>query len=474
MQRFVELTAAELKTAVQKLQEFHARYADLFRTQTRSAAEPARQYLYGQLMCLERGNTTTLEKWVPDSDHQVFQQFLSDSPWQDEPIIARIQEDVSRLLGDAEKGALHVDESGFPKQGKYSVGVARQWCGCLGKVENCQVGVFLGYTRGAYRTLIDRRLYLPQAWIDDAGRRKRCGVPEEVEFQTKAELAWEMIQHAQARGVPFGYVGMDCFYGEQPWLLGQMEAAELIYIADIPCDTRVWLELPETGVPPRQGNRGRKPTRERVKEGQPEPIEVRALAAQLPAERWERQFLRDTERQELWAEMIYLRVYPVRDSLPGPETWLILRREEGTGQLRYQFSNAPPETSRERLGEMSGSRFWIERALEDGKGEVGMGDYEVRGWRGWHHHMTMTLLAMLFLLELQQEWQGAAPLLTVQDIREILEEMLPKREITPQGILEIIERKHRSRERARRSHHRRWRGEARRYRWTRAPDEGEG
>jgi SRSO17 transposase len=324
----------------------------------------------------------------------------------------------------------------------------------LGKVENCQVGVFLGYTHGASRTLIDRRLYLPEAWATDLDRRTNAGVPEEVTFQTKAQLGLDMLKAALRRGVPFGWVGMDCHYGQQPWLLQELASLSVIYVADIPCDTRVWLTRPATEIPPRQGTRGRLSAREHVKAGEPEPVEVRHLVEQLPEAAWQRLFLRDTERKPLWCRVAVLRVWPVWDELPGPEHWLVIRQNEGESELKYQLSNAPVSTSLARLGQMSASRYWMERALEDAKGEAGLADYEVRGWRGWHHHMTLTLLAMLFLLRLTLKWQGKAPQLTVQDVREILEVILPKRQITPQEILDLIERKHQARDSAKRSHHR--------------------
>ena len=169
---------------------------------------------------------------------------------------------------------------------------------------------------------------------------------------------------------------------------------------------------------------------------------------------WNRVFLRDTERKELWCEIAVLRVYPVRDGLPGKEVWLIIRKEDGEKRTKYQLSNAPNDTTLERLAEMSCSRFWIERALEDAKG-VGLADYQVRGWVGWHHHMAMTMLAMLFLLMCMLDWGEKAPMLTLQDVKEILEVILPREEITAQDIIELIEKKHKARYSAKRSHHKR-------------------
>lgn len=455
----MELSVEELTEAVALFEQVHSQFSDCFRTKTRNVSKQSSQYIQGQLLCQERGNMTNLAKVVPDSNHQSFQQFLSDSPWQDEPVIERLQQQVTQLIGDPEQGALHIDESGFVKQGTHSVGVKRQYCGRLGKVDNCQVGVFLGYTNGNHRTLMDRRLYLPEDWVIDQARRQKAEVPDAVTFQTKAQLGLEMVEAAIERGVPFGWVGMDCHYGEQPWLLAKLANLQVIYIADIPCDTRVWQKCPQTEVPLRRGTRGRRPRLMKVKAGEPSPVEVRQLAKQLPQDAWQRLFIRDTERKELWCRLAALRVYPVWDGLPGPEQWLLIRQDEGQRELKYQLCDASPSTPGQRLVQMSQSRYWMERAIEDAKGEAGLADYEVRGWCGWHHHMTLTLLAMLFLLQLSLYWQEKAPRLTVQDVRDILEVILPKREITPQEILRLIEQKHRDRDSAKRSHHRKYRSQ---------------
>ena len=438
-----------------KLRHVHDRYTSYFRSKTRSATTQSFQYIQGKFIKQERGNMTEYAKVVPDCNNQSLQNTISESPWDERPVIDQIQKDVAELIGNPVNGSIHVDESGFPKQGTESVGVARQYCGRLGKVENCQVGVFLGYVNGSYRTLIDEAIYIPKSWAEDCERREKCGVPEDVVFKTKAELALKMILHAKDNGVPFGWVGMDCFYGEQPWLRNEIDAKGIVYIADIPVDTRVWLNKPETGIPERKGDRGRIPTKEKVLEGEPDPIEVRKLKDQLDASEWSHVFIRDTERKKLWSNVACIRVHPVVDKLPGDEIWLIIRIDDGDESVKYQFSNAPPDTGVERFAQMSCSRYWIERAFEDGKGIAGLADYQVRGWTGWHHHMALSLLAMLTLLMMVMDLGKKAELLTVQDLKEILEVMLPKKVITERGILKIIEKKHRARYSARMSHHRR-------------------
>jgi len=445
----VQLVVSDIKQAIERFELFHQRFAHYFATKTRNMADTAMQYLQGQLQYQRWGNMVQFEKVVPESDHQSFQHFASNSPWDDEPILDDVSQTISERIGDAQHGCLHIDESGFPKQGNDSVGVSRQYCGRLGKVDNCQVGVFLGYNSNSYRMLLDKRLYLSEEWIKDKERRRKCGVPENIVFQTKAQLGLELIHKAIERKIPFGWIGMDSHYGQQPWLLDELKSQKLLYIADIPCDSRVWLELPNTEIPLRKGDIGRKPTKLKA---DTQPIEVRHI--QIEQNQYHRMYIRDTERGQLWSLLVFLRVYPVVDELPGTQTWLILRKDEGEQKLKYQYSNAPSETPLERLAEMSHSRYWMERAIQDAKGEAGLDEYELRSWRGWHHHITMTILAMLFLLELQLDWKPKAPELTLQDVREILEVILPKREITPEEILKLIEQKHKAKLSARLSKHR--------------------
>jgi len=448
----IELCAQDVEAAIQHFEQFHQQFAPHFTSATRTMSQQAKQYIHGQLTCQQRGNLWAFEKNVPNAKSQSMQHFITHSPWKDEPLLDDINQAVVTRIGDEVHGAIHIDESGFPKSGEMSVGVARQYCGRLGKVDNCQMGVFLGYTQAHHRILLDRRLYLPQKWSTDNARRKTCGVPKDVEFQTKAQQGLELVRVAQKRKIPYAFIGFDCHYGQQPWLLQTLESEYQTYIADIPCDTRVWLECPVVEIPKRKGNRGPIPTQPKVAENQPAPIAVRDLFPRLDASTGKRVFIRETERGPLWVKMWAIRVYPVRDELPGPQTWLIVRCDESTGDIKYQFSNATAETSFERLAYMSHSRFWMERAIEDAKGQAGMADYQLRSWNGWHHHMTMTILAMLFLLVLHLDWKPKASNLTLCDVREILLVVLPKRTFNASEILLWIEKKHKARLSARYSH----------------------
>jgi len=438
-----------------ELNKFHQKFTEMFRTKTRNLKEQALQYMKGKFIEKGRGNMTSYARCVEGTNNQSVTHFISDSPWDVEPVIEQIQADVTNLIGDKINGSIHLDESGFKKDGKNSVGVKRQYLGRLGKVDNCQMGVFLGYACGNRRTLIDERLFLPEDWANDPIRRKKCGVPDDIVFKTKGQLGIEMLVEAKNRKVPFAWVGMDCFYGEHPWLLDKIDGSDMIYIADVPSDTQVWLEKPKIEVPEKKGIRGPDPKIKKLVSGEPLPIQVNKIAEQLDPSQYTRVFLRETERKELWSLLACLRVYPVRNKLPGVETWLIIRKDEGENTTKYQLSNAPEDTSIDRLGQMSCSRFWIERAFEDGKGGAGLADYQVRGWTGWHHHMVMTLLAMLFILQMTVKWGEKAEMMTVQDVKYVLEVILPKNKVTEEEILTIIEGKHQARLSARKSHHRR-------------------
>lgn len=430
-------------------------FNDAFMARTRDGSGNARKYLQGLLLNRDRGNCSRFAKKVRKSSNQSLQHFITHSPWNERVVIDRIQKKVSKLIGDSVEGSLHIDETGFPKQGTHSVGVQRQYCGRLGKVENCQVGVVLGYSHKNERILIDGQLYLPEEWSKSKELRNECEVPKEVRFRTKAQIGLDMILNARKNGVPFGWIGMDCFYGEQPWLREELDAEGLIFVADIPRDTRVWLSRPKTGIPERSGKRGRQPLRERVLDDEPVPIEVQTIKEQVDPAQWRQVPVRDTERKELKIDIVCLRVYPVENRLPGKEQWLIIRKEVGQDIVKYQLSNAAPDTDILRLAKMSCSRYWIERAIEDAKGVGSLEDYEARFWRSWHHHVAMSLLAMLAVLMMQLELKTKADMLTLQDVKDILEVIMPQREIGEREILKLIKAKHKARFSASESYHRR-------------------
>jgi len=450
-----ELCEQELARILIYLAIIYESYKSYFETKTRSVETTASQYIQGLLLQRGRGNMTKYANNVPDASARRFQYFISQSPWEYRPVIDQIQRDVMERIGDARDGAIHIDETGFPKQGDDSVGVKRQYCGRLGKVDNCQVAVCLGYTKGSLRTLIDTELYLPEDWANDPSRREECGIPEDLKFKPKAEIALELIRGARSNGVEFGWVGMDSFYGRQSSLLNTIDSDGIVYMADIPSDTRVWLNHPRVGIPERKSNRGRIPTEPRVLDDDSSPTEVRTIKDELDPSQWVHTFIRDTERRELWSRIACLRIYAVEDKLPGKEQWLIIRVDDNDGATKYQLSNAPLDTTIDRFAQMSCSRYWIERAFEDGKGLAGFADFQGRNWLGWHHHITMAMFSMMVMMFICIEFGQFADLLTVQDIKLIYEKSFARRQFSDNDVLYLLKKRHKAREAAKISHHRR-------------------
>ncbi len=399
----VDLTAAEVEALADELAAYHAAFAPLF--QREEQRRWAAAYVTGQLLAVERKAIQPMAHRLAGGNVQAMQQFIGAAPWDDAPILARHQELVAQTLGDAATGVLIVDGCDFPKQGRHSVGVARQYCGALGKVANCQASVVACYASARGYTLVDRRLYLPAPWFGDDSRelRAECGVPDGVRFRTRPQLAQQLIAALRRRGVlPFAWVLCDEGFGDNPAFLDGLEAAGLWYFAEAPHDTAVWRQRPPTLVPPRRGQRGRAPTRLRLAPAAPAPRSVRQVADELPPERWQRTVLQEGSKGPLVVELARLRVVAVRDGLPGPAQWLVLRRGlDDDPALKTYLSNAPVTTPPATFARLAGMRWPVEHAIKESKGEVGMDQYEVRGWRGWHHHMTMCLLAHHFLVRLR-------------------------------------------------------------------------
>lgn len=434
-----ELRVEDIQSQAEALVEFQSKYRAFFQTKTRDNASQALAYLKGQLLLKSKRNMSQMATEVTDINEQALSHFTSNSPWDDVGLTIQIGQDAVELIGQG--GALLLDESGCPKQGDKSVGVARQYCGRLGKVDNCQVGVFVAYAKAGQTTLIDKRLYLPQAWTDDPQRCRQAGVPEAaIVFRKKSELGLAMILQARQNQIPFEFVGMDAHYGQQGWLLSRLAAEKIEYMAEIPSDTRVYLHDPAVGVPERKGNRGRKPSKTRVLGDQP--IEVRSLL-QTDKLTWTVLKVRDTARGELWIRFATLRVYRLEDDLPlAHPVWLCLRQDLDSDEVKFAFSNAPTNAPIKVLADKLCTRYWVERAIEDAKGLAGLDQYQLIGWRGWHHHMSMTMLAMLFLVSLRKNLSIQAPMLTLQDAKQILEILLPKKNLTLEDAVKIIEKKH--------------------------------
>jgi len=337
------------------------------------------------------------------AQHQSLLHFVGQGPWSDETVLAKVRDLVLPAVerhGPVEAWIL--DDTGFPKKGEHSVGVMRQYCGQLGKRENCQVAVSLSIANHGASLPVAWRLYLPEEWAADAERRKKAGVPASVTFRTKPEIALQQIKDALAAGIPRGVVLMDAGYGGDTDLRTGIAALGLSYAGGIPPNATVWPQGTAPLPPKPWSGRGRRPTRLR-RDAEHKPIEVKALALGLPEDAWHTITWRDGTAEPLTSRFARLRIRVAhRDyqlSECRPEEWLLIEWPEGESEpTKYWFSNLPEGIAFERLVDLTKLRWRIERDYQELKQEVGLGHYEGRGWRGFHHHATLCIAAYGFLI----------------------------------------------------------------------------
>ena len=395
------MTPKDLRRSLPLFMEFTERFTPLLvdDKRTESRKERAEAYLRGLLLDAESTKTAeaiALKVHGDASQVRMTQVFLGQSDWADEPLRQELNGWVNQDIG-SEQGTLIVDESAFPKCGDKSVGVARQYCGATGKIDNCQVGVYLAYASAEGHTLLDERMYLPEEWATDTERRQEAGVPEGVVFRTKPELALELIRTVGPQ-VRHGWVTFDEGYGKDPGFLSGLEELGERYIGEVPKSFRGWLRRPKVEEPS-PGRAGRRRSKPRVRPGEPKPQTVEEIAASLSARAWKRLCFREGTKGTQQAHFARVRIVAERDDLPGPELWLVIERScDQAPYIKYYVSNAAPDCPLLEMAQAGHNRWPIEDSFLRGKQEVGLDDYEVRGWRGWHHHMTLVMLALWFLV----------------------------------------------------------------------------
>ena len=389
------MNARELDACANRLEEFLV-------TMLTSVGRSERRhhgwlYVQGLLLDGERKSIEPLAERVPEGNVQALQQFVGQSPWAWEPVRRLLAQHMGEELLPA--AGWIVDDSGFPKQGKESVGVARQYSGTLGKVGNCQVAVAVHLTTEAESMPLDWALYLPRAWTEDAERCRKAGVPESTPFRTKIALALELIDHLLTWGLSRQPVLADAGYGNNTEFRQGLVDRQLHYVVGVESSTAVW-EKPTQRVQPRsRASRGR--PRRPYYRGQPRAL--RDLAAALPAESWRTLTWRQGSQGPQRGRFAACRVQPahghVRDRPELPPVWLLIEwPAEAEAPAKYWFSNLPEEISLRRLVRLAKLRWRVEQNYQQLKEELGLDHYEGRGWPGWHHHVTLVCLAYAFLL----------------------------------------------------------------------------
>jgi SRSO17 transposase len=349
----------------------------------------ARHYVQGLLSDLKSKDAESIA-YLHDRERQGLQKFLGQADWDHRPLLAELTRQVGAELGEAD-GVLVFDPSAFAKKGTESVGVARQWCGRLGKVENCQVGVYLGYVSRKEHALVDVRLYLPREWTGDRVRRRKAGVPREVRFRTRHELALDMLDE---RGplLPHAWVAGDDEMGRSTWFRQQLRQRGESYLLAVPSNTLVRDLL--TPAPPYAGH-GRRPQRPFVR--------VDHWCAALPASAWTTLEVRDGEKGPLRVQAAWTLVEAKAAGRPSGviETLVVFREEQGAGGCKHDYllSDVVHPQPLPELARVFKAQHRVEECLKRAKAEAGLGDYQVRTWQGWHHHQTLSLLATWFLTE---------------------------------------------------------------------------
>lgn len=375
---------------------------------------PLRDYCTGLMMPSARKSVEPMAAVTAPgrtaAQHQSLLHFVGQAAWSDEKVLSKVCEMVLPAMErDGPIEAWIIDDTGFPKKGKHSVGVARQYCGQLGKQDNCQAAVSLSIANRQASLPARYRLYLPQDWAADSARRHKAGVPEEIVFQTKPEIALEQLRWACEAGLPRGVVLLDAGYGNHTELRTQIGALGLRYAAGIVSSTTVWAPGTKPLPPKRWSGRGRPPTRPR-RDARHKPVSVKQLALGLPRRAWRTIGWREGAAGQLASRFARVRVRAAHRDELHDEEWLLIEWPKGEKEpTKYWLSTLAKGITFERLVDLTKLRWRIERDYQELKQELGLGHFEGRGWRGFHHHATLCIAAYGFLISERETIPPSAP-----------------------------------------------------------------
>ena len=359
-------------------------------------------YCQALMQPLERKSVEPLAAYLDPrhvrARHQALHHFVAQSDWSDTAVLAGVRAQMLSWLDVSKEVYWIVDDTGVPKKGRHSVGVTRQYCGALGKQDNCQVAVSVSLATAAASVPVAWQLYLPQEWADDAERRERAGVPQGIAFATKPEIALSQIQQAQAAGIPVGVVLADAAYGTNTAWRDVLVERDLRYAVGVVASVGVWA-APQRPTPPLPwSGKGRPPVRHR-RDAQHVPVSVKALAHTLETRAYRTVRWREGSNAALSSQFVAVRVRAAQGDRLRPEEWLLIEWPRGDAEpFRYWLSNLPASTSLKTLVTTAKARWRIERDYQDLKQEFGLDHYEGRGWRGFHHHATLCIAAYGFLV----------------------------------------------------------------------------
>jgi len=444
----------------ERLKRFWRYYGQWTRTRTRDTSAYGLAYISG-LLRLESGRNIAHIGRQTGVSEQNMQHFISQSPWSGREAIHTMQEAVGHRA-DWQGGVLILDESGDAKYGDAGAGVSHQYNGRHKQVERSQVGVFIAYAQGNTWSWVDGELFLSEKWFTKAyaAKRQKAEIPSQRRYQKKTELGWQMIQRAQAAGIPFVAVTFDSGYGQDAWMRDQCQAAGLEYYADVKGDMRVYSPDPSPAfVPNKQG----------IIPKQPQILSQWVYSPQEMAEDdetiWQTVTLRPDARGLLQSDFARRTVWTLREDGRAVQETLLLRREGK--RISYTLTNAPLTMPLEVMARRKAQRYFVERAIEDAKSEFGWDEFQAVKYRAWEHHLALTLLASWFIAETRLDWQqdhvqdpallqryqtDFLPVLSVANVRELLRATLPLPQLSPQQAAQLVVQHLDNRTRSRQSH----------------------
>jgi SRSO17 transposase len=376
----------------------------------------------------KKATCTGISNVVPQTNDQSVNHFISNSKWDYAKLMTRIASRCSAFFEEKCNSAdtcLIVDEVGFPKKGKKSACVGRQWLGCLGKQDNGQVAVCLALCNTYLFSIIGTCLFMPKKWSEDEERRKKAKIPEDVSFKTKIEIAFEMIEKAISQDIKFSWIAFDALYGSCFLFLKKLNEMGLVFMGDVKKDIAIYTEEPIISIPENSGKGGPK---HRYPRPASKELQIQEYIQALEDKDWEEITFRDSADGAMTCYFHRKQIWIWDDKARELFSYILLARKSLDGKtLKYSFSNASPETTTKRLAYMQGQRFFIEQSFKEGKNQAGMGDYQIRSWDGFHKHMAMSMLALNFLMEQKFNIRKNVAAITTPDIVEILKFCLPNK-----------------------------------------------
>ena len=429
------------------------KYQDYFWAHHFDNTLTALNYIKGLFYCPKgQANMERMEEEIDNSEYRAYQHFISNSNWDNIGLRKALSLDSSKLLSEQKKQTgkptgYIIDESAHLKKGKKSVGVARQYAGVIGKVDNCQVGVYCSLVNGSDATIINERIFLPEKWIDDPQRCDEVSIPTEYQvFKTKPQLAIDMLREDIDNGVEFDWIGGDGLYGHNSELCNGIDALDKLFVLDVHKDETVYLEEPTLAVPPRKSKHGKAPSNFKADK---EAIRLDSLTTKVSQNEWVRADVRDSTsgilRRDVYKREVW--VWDGKEEKARKRTVIISKTIAEVPEIKYSYSNGDVDQfTHQEYAYFVCQRYWVERTFDDAKNELGMSDYQVRKWKSWHNHHTMIMMASLFLMKQKMENKSQVPLLSFRDARILVILQLFGTPVDVKKRLSQMEKRHKKRE----------------------------